>query len=181
MSGSVTEDRFWSETWTSADRVLRQLADWLRRSRAVRTIEIDEGWSRRSRRQRPRRPLGVARRARARRGARRRQGALRISTHLRPTTFGVVTAVALGGGAARRRGRRRRAALAAGRRDRRGAHASRSSRVVAWRTAQTTAIVRRGDQRGSRSARHDRDAVRPGAACRCSRRRCCGCTACAAR
>ena len=41
----VTEDRFWSETWTSADRVLPQLTDWLRRSRAVRTIEIDEGWS----------------------------------------------------------------------------------------------------------------------------------------
>ena len=45
LSGTVTEDRFWSETWTSAERVLSRLADWLRRSRAVRTIEIDEGWS----------------------------------------------------------------------------------------------------------------------------------------
>src|SRR4029077_9109716 len=42
ISGSITEDRFWSETWTSADRVLSQLTDWLRRSRFVRTIEIDE-------------------------------------------------------------------------------------------------------------------------------------------
>ncbi|HXI32092.1 MAG TPA: glycosyltransferase, partial [Vicinamibacterales bacterium] len=45
VSGNVTEDRFWSERWTSADRVLTQLTDWLRRSRAVRTIAIDEGWS----------------------------------------------------------------------------------------------------------------------------------------
>jgi hypothetical protein len=45
ISGNVTEDRFWSEVWTSSDRVLTQFADWLRRSRAVRTIEIDEGWS----------------------------------------------------------------------------------------------------------------------------------------
>jgi hypothetical protein len=45
ISGSVTEDRFWSERWTSADRVLADLTDWLRRSRAVRSIEIDEGWS----------------------------------------------------------------------------------------------------------------------------------------
>ena len=45
LSGSVTEDRFWSETWTIADRVLTQLTDWLRRSRAVGIIEIDDGWS----------------------------------------------------------------------------------------------------------------------------------------
>jgi DNA-binding beta-propeller fold protein YncE len=44
-AGSVAEDRFWSESWTSADRVLSELTDWLRRSRAVRRIEIDEGWS----------------------------------------------------------------------------------------------------------------------------------------
>ena len=31
LSGTVTEDRFWSETWTSADRVLSHLTDWLRR------------------------------------------------------------------------------------------------------------------------------------------------------
>ncbi len=44
-AGSVVEDRFWSETWTSADRVLRELTDWLRGSRALRRIVIDEGWS----------------------------------------------------------------------------------------------------------------------------------------
>src|SRR5207248_2653408 len=31
ISGSVTEDRFWSDSWTSADRVLSHLTDWLRR------------------------------------------------------------------------------------------------------------------------------------------------------
>ena len=112
--GSVTEDRFWSETWTSADRVLAQLTDWLRRSRAVRTIEIDEGWSRRSRRQRPRRPLGVARRARARRGARRRQGAAArqhapAADDLRRRRRALALGAALLVGA----GVRRRAALAA--------------------------------------------------------------------
>lgn len=45
ISGTVIEDRFWSEQWTSAERVLGQLTEWLRRSRAVRTIELDEGWS----------------------------------------------------------------------------------------------------------------------------------------
>src|SRR5229473_2642350 len=45
VSGGVTEDRYWSETWTTADRVLAELTDWLRRSRAVRIIEIDDGWS----------------------------------------------------------------------------------------------------------------------------------------
>jgi hypothetical protein len=45
ITGNVTEDRFWSETWTSADRVLTALTDWLRHSRAVRTIEVDDGWA----------------------------------------------------------------------------------------------------------------------------------------
>src|SRR5205085_7821995 len=31
LSGSVIEDRFWSEHWTSAARVLGQLTEWLRR------------------------------------------------------------------------------------------------------------------------------------------------------
>jgi GT2 family glycosyltransferase/DNA-binding beta-propeller fold protein YncE len=44
-AGSVAEDRFWSEKWTSAERVLTDLTDWLRRSRSVRRIVIDEGWS----------------------------------------------------------------------------------------------------------------------------------------
>src|SRR4029079_5027998 len=45
ISGSVTEDRFWSETWTSGDRGLAPFRDGLRRARAVRSIETDEGWS----------------------------------------------------------------------------------------------------------------------------------------
>ena len=45
ISGTVIEDRYWSEAWTSTDRVLSQLTDWLKRSRAVHTIEIDDGWS----------------------------------------------------------------------------------------------------------------------------------------
>ena len=92
ISGSVTEDRFWSETWTSADRVLAQLTDWLRRSRAVRTIEIDEGWS-------DDRDVSVfvgrwawldVRALVEEHGG--GKALLRVSTHLRPTTFGVVDA-----------------------------------------------------------------------------------------
>src|SRR5262249_3067601 len=45
ISGTVTEDRYWSETWTSTDRLLTRITEWLQRSRGVRTIEIDEGWS----------------------------------------------------------------------------------------------------------------------------------------
>ena len=68
-----------------------------------------------------RRPLGVARRPRARRGARRRQESLlRVSTHLRPTSFGIVSALGLATRAARRRRVRRWRCVAAGRRDRRG-------------------------------------------------------------
>jgi GT2 family glycosyltransferase/DNA-binding beta-propeller fold protein YncE len=44
-AGTVVEDRFWCERWTSAERVLTDLTDWLRRTRAVRRLEIDEGWS----------------------------------------------------------------------------------------------------------------------------------------
>src|SRR5204863_4686671 len=44
LAGTVLEERFWSESWTSADRFLSNLTDWLRRSRAVRSIEIDDGW-----------------------------------------------------------------------------------------------------------------------------------------
>src|SRR5215471_12743709 len=96
IAGNVTEDRFWSETWTSADRVLSQLTDWLRRSRAVRTIEIDEGWS-------DDRDvsafvgrwawLDVRALAEEHGGG---KALLRISTHLRPTSFGIVSAVGLG-------------------------------------------------------------------------------------
>src|SRR4029077_9276430 len=97
ISGNLTEDRFWSETWTSADRVLTQLADWLRRSRAVRTIEIDEGWS-------DDRDVSVFVGRWAWLDVRaliedhgKSKSLLRVSTHLRPTTFGVVAAIMLGG------------------------------------------------------------------------------------
>ena len=72
LAGTVTEDRFWSETWTSADRMLSQLTDWLRRSRAVRSIEIDDGWSDDHDLSVYRRPLGLARHQGARRRSRRR-------------------------------------------------------------------------------------------------------------
>src|SRR4029077_8712033 len=96
ISGNLTEDRFWSETWTSADRVLTQLTDWLRRSRAVRTIEIDDGWS-------DDRDVSVfvgrwawldVRALVEEHGG--GKSLVRVSTHLRPTAFGVVTAVGLG-------------------------------------------------------------------------------------
>ena len=43
--GGVIEDRFWSETWTSAARVLETAATELGRSRSVRTVALDDGWS----------------------------------------------------------------------------------------------------------------------------------------
>ncbi len=92
----MTEDRFWSEQWTSAERVLSRLADWLRRSRAVRTIEIDEGWS-------DDRDLSIPVGRWAWLDARALvedhgggKSMLRVSTHLRPTILGVVGALALG-------------------------------------------------------------------------------------
>ena len=96
MSGTVTEDRFWSEQWIPAERVLSRLADWLRQSRAVRTIEIDDGWS-------DDRDLSIpvgrwawldARALVEDHGGGRSM--LRVSTHLRPTIIGVVGALALG-------------------------------------------------------------------------------------
>ncbi len=95
LSGSVAEDRFWSETWTSTDRVLRQLTLWLRRSRAVGIIEIDDGWS-------DDRDVSVLVGRWAWLDARALvedhgsgKGLLRVSTHLRPTGFGILTAVTL--------------------------------------------------------------------------------------
>src|SRR5581483_3007929 len=95
LSGRVTEDRFWTEKWTSAERVLSKLTDWLRQSRAVRTIEIDEGWS-------DDRDVSIPVGRWAWLDARALvedhgggKSLLRVSTHLRPTTFGVVSAIAL--------------------------------------------------------------------------------------
>jgi hypothetical protein len=45
LLGSGVEDRFWKESWTTVDRVLAPLSQWLRRTRPSAVIEIDEGWS----------------------------------------------------------------------------------------------------------------------------------------
>jgi DNA-binding beta-propeller fold protein YncE len=143
LSGNVVEDRFWSETWTSADRMLMQLSDWLRRSRAVRTIEVDEGWS-------DDRDVSIpvgrwawldARALVEEHGGGR--SLLRVSTHFRPTSFGVVSAVGLGlvlfGAAVT--GVVSRWPLG-------GAIVAALTLVIialaAWGTAQATAILRRG-------------------------------------
>ena len=96
LSGTVIEDRFWSEQWTSAERVLGQLTEWLRRSRAVRTIEIDEGWS-------DDRDVGIPVGQWAWLDVRALvedhgggKSLLRVSTHLRPASFGVLLALTLG-------------------------------------------------------------------------------------
>jgi GT2 family glycosyltransferase len=96
IAGTVSEDRYWSETWTSADRILSKVAEWLRRSRAVRTIEIDEGWS-------DDRDVSVFVGRWAWLDMRALvedhgggKSLLRISTHLRPTMFGVATALVVG-------------------------------------------------------------------------------------
>ncbi|HJZ71459.1 MAG TPA: glycosyltransferase, partial [Vicinamibacterales bacterium] len=152
ISGNVTEDRFWSESWTSADRVLTQLTDWLRRSRAVRTIEIDEGWS-------DDRDvsafvgrwawLDVRAMVEDHAGG---KALVRISTHLRPTTFGIVAALAIGGAllAGATFGATILAEATSGTlRNWRIAGTLVSSLTlllimrVLWRTAQTTAIMRR--------------------------------------
>jgi DNA-binding beta-propeller fold protein YncE len=146
ITGSVTEDRFWSETWTTADRVLAQLTDWLRRSRAVRTIEVDEGWS-------DDRDvsafvgrwawLDVRALVEEHAGG---KSLLRISTHLRPTSFGIVTAVVAGatllvgaiyGIALTYRSLGSIVAVAA----------VALILWMIWRTSQTAAIVRRGIDR----------------------------------
>jgi len=143
ISGNFTEDRFWSEKWTSSERVLGQFTDWLRRSRAVRSIEIDEGWS-------DDRDVSVFVgrwawldvRALVEEHAGGR-ALVRVSTHLRPTTFGIVAATALGVGLL--------AVAAAGVALRWplggtivGVATVALTVSVLWRTAQATAIARRG-------------------------------------
>jgi GT2 family glycosyltransferase len=143
VSGSVTEDRFWSETWTTGDRVLNLFSDWLRRSRAVRSIEIDEGWS-------DDRDvsvfigrwawLDVRALVEEHAGG---KALVRVSMHLRPTMFGVVTA--LGVGVALLVG----AGAGVAYRFPLGGTAVAAATVglialVLWRTAQATAIARRG-------------------------------------
>ncbi len=146
LSGTVTEDRYWSETWTSTARVLSQLTDWLRQSRAVRTVEVDEGWSND-------RDISVLigrwawldLRALVEEHTAGRT-LLRVSTHLRPTTFGIVVAIgmalALLGAAVSGVALRSPSAGAA------AAGLTLAAVMFGiWRTAQTTAIARRAVDR----------------------------------
>jgi GT2 family glycosyltransferase/DNA-binding beta-propeller fold protein YncE len=142
ITGSVTEDRYWSERWTSTDRVLAQVTDWLRRSRAVRVIEVDEGWAHD-------RDVSILAgrwawldlRALVEEHA-AGKSLLRASTHLRPTGFGVLAAFAIGAAlvTAASAGLALRWPLA-------GAITAVFALVipayVAWRTAQATAIMQR--------------------------------------
>jgi GT2 family glycosyltransferase/DNA-binding beta-propeller fold protein YncE len=147
ISGTIIEDRYWSETWTSTDRVLSQLTDWLRQSRAVQSIEIDDGWS-------DDRDVSVFIGRWAWLDIRALveehvagKTLLRVSTHLRPTSFGVVSALGivvmlLLGALAGRFALRWPigGALSAGL----------TLALIAftiWRTAQSTAIVRRAVDR----------------------------------
>jgi GT2 family glycosyltransferase len=142
ISGTVAEDRFWTETWTSTERLLTQVTEWLRRSRAVHAIEIDEGWS-------DDRDVSVyvgrwawldIRALVEDHGS--GKGLLRVSTHLRPASFGVVSALFVG------------VALMVAAVYNVALHRPWSGAITAistlaiivfivWRTAQTTAIVRR--------------------------------------
>ena len=143
LSGSVAEDRFWTEQWTTTERVLAALTDWLRGSRAVRRIEVDQGWSHD-------RDVSVlvgrwawldVRALVEDHGAGR--CLLRVSTHLRPTSLGTLGALALMAGllTAASAGLALRwppaGALAA-------AAALALTAFTAWRTAQTTALLHRG-------------------------------------
>ena len=142
ISGGVPEDRFWSEAWTSADHVLTQFTDWLRKSRSVRTIEIDEGWS-------DDRDVSIfvgrwawidVRALVEDHGG--NNSLVRVSTHLRPTSFGIVSALGFGiallvCAAAGVAYRWPPAALIA------ALVTIMLTLLVLWRTAQTTAIVRR--------------------------------------
>jgi GT2 family glycosyltransferase/DNA-binding beta-propeller fold protein YncE len=142
LSGSVAEDRYWSEAWTTTERVLSDLTRWLRRSRSVRVVAVDEGWS-------DDRDVSVlvgrwawldARALVEDHGSGR--SLLRVSTHLRPTGFGVLAALSLAAAllAAASAGVALRwppaGAIAA-------AVAVSVTAFAAWRAAQGTAVMRR--------------------------------------
>ncbi|HEX4681474.1 MAG TPA: glycosyltransferase, partial [Gemmatimonadaceae bacterium] len=146
LAGTMLEDAYWSESWTSADRFLSHLTDWLRRSRAVRSIEIDDGWS-------DDRDVSViigrwgwidVRALAEEHGG--GKTLVRVGTQLRPTTFGVVAAAGLGAAllVMAAAGLTLRWPLA-------GAGAAALTLLIVglmvWRTAQTTAIVRRAVDR----------------------------------
>lgn len=143
LSGNIAEDRFWSEKWMTADRILNDLTDWLRRSRAVRTIEVDDGWSHD-------RDVSIlvgrwawldVRALVEDHGA--GKGLLRVSTHLRPTSLGVLAAVTLAAAllAAASAGVALRWPLAG---VTAGSLAVTVAAYSAWRTAQSAAVLHRG-------------------------------------
>ncbi|MGE0448552.1 MAG: glycosyltransferase [Vicinamibacterales bacterium] len=142
LCGGVAEDRYWSESWTTNEQVLSALTEWLRKSRSVRLLEIDDGWSHD-------RDVSVLVgpwawldvRALVEEHASGRT-LLRVSTYLRPTLVGVVTSVTLAAvllGAA--------SAGTALRWPTAGLVAAGVSLLLAlyagWRTGQATALVQR--------------------------------------
>ena len=143
LVGGVTEDRFWSERWTNTERVLTELVEWLRKSRAVSIIEIDEGWSHD-------RDISVLVgrfawldvRALVEEHA-AGKALMRVNMFLRPTSVGIVSAVGFSAAvlAAASAGVALRWPLA-------GLVAAlvtiAVSALAVWDTAQTTAIVQRG-------------------------------------
>ena len=44
LIGASVGDRFWSERWISVASLLAKMTDWLRLSRAVDLIDVDDGW-----------------------------------------------------------------------------------------------------------------------------------------
>ena len=44
VRGATLHVQYWSERWVSVESVLAKLTDWLRLSRSVDTIEVDDGW-----------------------------------------------------------------------------------------------------------------------------------------
>ena len=100
LTGASVQERFWSERWISGDSLLRKMTDWLRLSRAVDMIEVDDGW-------RPTRDFSVAigpwvwldlRAVVEEHGGGR--CLLRVATRARPTRLGSVVAGLIGLGAA---------------------------------------------------------------------------------
>jgi GT2 family glycosyltransferase len=145
VCGGVTEDRYWGEEWTTTERVLTDLTNWLRSARGVRTLAVDEGWS-------PDRDVSILISRLAwldLRALVEEHGSgkslLRTSMYLRPTSFGALSAMSLAavllvaafaGVALKWPTIAVIAALST----------VAAAMLVAWRTAQAAAVVRRGVQ-----------------------------------
>src|SRR5262249_32752800 len=142
LFGSVAEDRYWSTNWTSGERVLTALTEWLQRSHAVGMLELDDGWAHD---RDISLPIGRwawldARGLVEDHGS--RKTLVRIDTHIRPTGFGLLSAFALAAAMI--------IAASAGvalRRPLAGATAATLAVSVAaftaWRTAKATALLHR--------------------------------------